>query len=89
MKGPSLVDNIAAVPKRIALADWPVTGRAVFNRSMEEPGLVCVPGRTTPEIGRPVAVRGRALYEINMFELFFCEMMRLFIDRQPNTCTPS
>lgn len=57
---------MAAVPKRIALADWLVIGRAVFKRSIPDPGRVCVPGRATPDIGRPVAVRGLELLKTKM-----------------------
>lgn len=59
--GPSFWDNIEAVPKRIARAERVPIGRAVRKRSKAVPVLVCVPGRITPEIGRPVAVRGLEL----------------------------
>lgn len=45
----------------MALVDWPVTGLAVLTRSRAEPGRFWVPGRVTPDIGRPVAVRGLVL----------------------------
>lgn len=62
MKGPSFCENIAAVPKRIALADCPVIGRVVLARSIiADPERVWIPGRTTPEIGLPVDVLGLEL----------------------------
>lgn len=61
-KGPSFCDNMEAVPKRMARAERVPTGLAVRKRSKAEPDLPCVPGLTTPEIGRPVEVRGLELY---------------------------
>lgn len=59
--GPSFWDSIEAVPRRMARADRVPTGLAVRKRSTAEPDLAWVPGRATPEIGRPVAVRGLEL----------------------------
>ena len=61
MNGPSLADNMAAVPKRMALDLEPVTGREVLKPSASDVDLDWVAGRTMPDIGRPVAVRGREL----------------------------
>lgn len=59
--GPSFWDNMEAVPRRMARADLVPIGLAVRKRSSAEPDLACVPDLMTPEIGRPVAVRGLAL----------------------------
>lgn len=49
------------MPKRIARAERVPTGLAVRKRSKAVPDLVWVPGLTTPDIGRPVEVRGLEL----------------------------